>query len=274
MAIFTFANNISTTLAGAVAPSDTSLTLSSSAGLPASIPAGMSLVITLNDQATRDNFEVIYAGAVSGATLSNLSRGQEGTSALAWLTGDFAFSGPTAGQQQSFGQLAKDNDWTGSNSFEQSVDVTGEVTATQGFLVPHNTSSLGYQLSSTFGPFSAFFCSPTNQVMIGNTSFPFFIRGANGGNVFGIGQTQITVIRTYNTPFVNNTPAPIMVSAATSSTGTGSIGIFINGVEFTNSSATSSGQALCVWAIVMPGSTYQYVTTGSVSPTATFTEIR
>ena len=117
MTIFMFANNVDTTLAGPISSAATSLTLASAAFLPASIPAGQVLVITLNDQATRQNFEVIYATAISGATLSGLLRAQEGTAALSWSTGDFAYSAPTAGQQQNFGQLPGANTWTGSNTF-------------------------------------------------------------------------------------------------------------------------------------------------------------
>lgn len=103
MATFIFANNIDTTLAGGISSASTSLTLSSTQNLPSSVPAGSYLVLTLNDQATRTNYEIVYVTAISGATLTVL-RGQEGTAAKAWLTGDFAFSGPTAGQMASFMQ--------------------------------------------------------------------------------------------------------------------------------------------------------------------------
>ena len=59
MTIFVFANNVDTTLAGAISSSSTSLTLASANGLPSSIPAGAYLVITLNDAATEQNFEII-----------------------------------------------------------------------------------------------------------------------------------------------------------------------------------------------------------------------
>jgi hypothetical protein len=103
MATFIFANNIDTTLAGGISSASTSLTLSSTQNLPSSIPAGTYLVLTLNDQATRTIYEIVYVTAISGATLTVL-RGQEGTAAKAWLTGDYAFSGPTAGQMASFMQ--------------------------------------------------------------------------------------------------------------------------------------------------------------------------
>jgi hypothetical protein len=130
MTIFVFANNVNTTLAGAISNSATSLTLSSTANLPSSIPSGSVLVITLNDVATRQNFEIVYATAITGATLTVL-RAQEGTAALAWLTGDFAYSPPTAGQQASFGQLAQANTWTGSNTFNDPVIVPAAVTANE-----------------------------------------------------------------------------------------------------------------------------------------------
>lgn len=122
MTTFVFANNVNTTLAGAVSNSATSITLSSTANLPSSIPSGSVLAITLNDVATRQNFEIVYATAITGATLTVL-RAQEGTAALAWLTGDFSYSPPTAGQQGSFGQLAANNTWTGNDAFNNPVTI-------------------------------------------------------------------------------------------------------------------------------------------------------
>ncbi|MEZ7525207.1 gp53-like domain-containing protein [Burkholderia vietnamiensis] len=126
--LFTFANNISTTLAGAISTGATSLTLSSAANLPSSIPAGKVLAIALNDVATRQQFEVIYATAISGATLSGLLRGQEGTAAQAWSTGDYAYAPPTKGQMEALGQLADSNTWSGTNAFTNPVPV-GAATA-------------------------------------------------------------------------------------------------------------------------------------------------
>ncbi|QGZ66261.1 hypothetical protein [Paraburkholderia acidisoli] len=120
MTAFIFANNVNTTLAGAVSNTATSITLASSANLPSSIPSGSVLVVTLNDVATRNNYEVVYATAISGATLT-VQRAQESTAALSWLVGDFAFSGPTAGQQESFGQEGAANTWTGANTFTETV---------------------------------------------------------------------------------------------------------------------------------------------------------
>lgn len=259
--LFTFANNISTTLAGSISSAATSLTLSSAANLPSSIPAGKVLVITLNDVATRQQFEVIYATSISGATLSGLLRGQENTSAQAWSTGDYAWSGPTAGQQQAFGQLGTNNSWAGNNTFGNLVTANG------GVLVPNNVS---YEVSTTTGPAPALECNPSNQIQVGNASLPLFLLGAAGSNVFGVGQQRTTPALNYNQPYRNTTPAWILVACATSSTGVGSIGIYVDGFEFTNSSASTAGVALPVWSLVPPGSTYQFSTTGSVSGTASF----
>ena len=148
MNTFIFANNVSTTLASSISSSATSFTLASSANLPSSIPAGQYLVITFNDVATKKNYEVVYVGAVSGATCSSVLRGQEGTAALAWLTGDFAYSAPTAGQQESFGQTAANNAWTGTNTF--SNPVTAPLGTTSGELInlgqfPSSLGANGYK---------------------------------------------------------------------------------------------------------------------------------
>lgn len=140
MTNFIFANNINTTLAGAVSTSATTITLASTVNLPASIPSGYVLVITLNDAATRNNYEVVYATSITGATLT-VERAQEGTSALAWLVGDFAYSGPTAGQQQSFGQEGANNSWTGNNSFSSPVSIANAV-------VPADALALGQFMAS------------------------------------------------------------------------------------------------------------------------------
>lgn len=119
MTQFIFANNVNTTLAGAISSSATTLTLASSANLPASIPGGEYFALTLNDAATRNVYEIVYATAVSGATLTVI-RAQEGTAAHAWATGDFAFSGPTAGQMASFN--------TGGSGVTSFNTRTGDVT--------------------------------------------------------------------------------------------------------------------------------------------------
>ncbi|MHB1659858.1 MAG: hypothetical protein ACYCRF_11235 [Acidithiobacillus sp.] len=92
---FIVSNNVNTTLAQPATAADTTLTLTSSTGLPA-LASGEVMPLTLNDAATKSVFETVYVTAISGAVLT-VERNQEGTAAQSWLTGDYAFSGPTSG---------------------------------------------------------------------------------------------------------------------------------------------------------------------------------
>ena len=94
MTAFVFANYVDTTLAAAASSTATSLSLSSSANLPALGP-GEIMPLTLNDAATGLVYEIVYVTAISGTTLTVL-RGQEGTAAQNWSSGDYAFVSPTA----------------------------------------------------------------------------------------------------------------------------------------------------------------------------------
>lgn len=191
--LFTFANNVSTTLAGAISSTATSLTLSSAAHLPTSIPAGKALVITLNDQATRQQFEVIYATSITGATLSGLQRGQEGTTAQAWSAGDYAYCAPTMGQMQAFGQLGDTNTWTGPNTWNAPGTFVDPLAVGNASL-PGHALALG-QLASLIGP-------------NGYLTIPTYYSGALINLFLEWGATPIvpgsgTATVTFAAPFVN-----------------------------------------------------------------------
>jgi len=94
MSNFVFVNNYKTTVASAFSNVATSLTLASSTGLP-TLSAGQVLPITLNDAATGLVYEICYATAITGATLT-VTRAQEGTAAQNWSVGDRAYCAPTA----------------------------------------------------------------------------------------------------------------------------------------------------------------------------------
>ncbi len=100
MPTFAFANNVKTTLAGAIGSTATTITLASSENFP-TIPGGYVWAVTLNDQATQTLFEIVYVTAISGTNLTVL-RGQEGTAARGWNVGDFVFAADTAGVLNSF----------------------------------------------------------------------------------------------------------------------------------------------------------------------------
>lgn len=206
MTVFTFANNVNTTLAGNFSSSATSFTLASTAHLPASIPAGEYLVITLNDSATRGNFEVIYVGTISGATCSNLLRAQEGTAALSWLTGDYAYSGPTDGQMGAFPQLGAANTWTGANTFNDPVTVGAALTSGEAVnlgqfpsslsangykKIPDPSSPSGYYIEQ-WGSFSAITISQTLTLPI---AFPNSFIQVNatdvGSNCYSYGSVPV-----------------------------------------------------------------------------------
>lgn len=104
MTTYVFVNNVNTTLADSLTTGDTSITLSSSAGLP-TLTTGQIWVLTLNDAATGLVFEVVYVTEITGAVCTAL-RGQEGTSAQTWDVGDKAFGGISEGILSSFGQQA------------------------------------------------------------------------------------------------------------------------------------------------------------------------
>ena len=138
MSNFVFANNVSTTLATAVASTATSLVLASVTNLPASIPSGDYFVVTLTVPGTAV-WEVCYATAISSATLTVL-RGQEGTTAQAWAAGAPVYNTVTAGQMQSLG-AAMDNPMT---------TVGDIITATTGGApVRLGSGAAGYLLTAT-----------------------------------------------------------------------------------------------------------------------------
>lgn len=127
MPTFVFSNNVSTTLADPVASDATTITLSSAANLP-TIPPGDYWPLTLNDVATGTYYEILYVTAISGATLTVL-RGQEATTALTWDTGDYAFSGVTAGSLGNFfqggGEFVELSPGAAQDGF---INVTGAIT--------------------------------------------------------------------------------------------------------------------------------------------------
>ena len=95
MSQFLLINNVNTTLAAPISSSATTISLSSALNLPI-LAQGQMVPITLNDAATQTKFEIVYATGFSSTTATVL-RGQEGTSAQSWATGDYAFSDMTLG---------------------------------------------------------------------------------------------------------------------------------------------------------------------------------
>lgn len=93
-----FANNASTTLAGAITSTATTANLSSGTGsLFPSPSSGQYFVLTFTDAGTGLINEIVWVTDVSGDVIT-MTRAQEGTTAKAWNAGDFAANLWTAGQ--------------------------------------------------------------------------------------------------------------------------------------------------------------------------------
>ncbi len=103
-----FSNNAQTTLAGPIASNATTLNVAAGTGseFPTPISGQQYFVITLNDQATELQREIVWVTARSGDTLTIL-RAQEGTAARAWLAGDVVANWWTAGQAAAMIQVSQ-----------------------------------------------------------------------------------------------------------------------------------------------------------------------
>ncbi|NML99652.1 hypothetical protein HHL24_17130 [Paraburkholderia sp. RP-4-7] len=95
MTTYVIANNVNTQLASAISSASTTIALSSAANLP-TLSAGQIMPLTLNDASTGLNYEIVYVTAISGSSLT-VTRAQEGTSALNWNVGDYAYCAFTVG---------------------------------------------------------------------------------------------------------------------------------------------------------------------------------
>src|SRR5208283_412544 len=103
-----FANNATTTLAGAVSSGATSMNVAAGTGhLFPNPAAGQYFVVRMIDQATGLLDEIVYVTARSTDTFTSVVRGQEGTTPLAWLAGDSVNNFGTAGSAAAMVQVAQ-----------------------------------------------------------------------------------------------------------------------------------------------------------------------
>jgi hypothetical protein len=99
-----WANNATTTIAGPITGVATSVTLQTGAGALFPAPgAGQYFNATLVDAATGLVREIVHVTTVAGDTCT-IVRGQEGTTAVAWLAGDIFANLVTAGTMAAFAQ--------------------------------------------------------------------------------------------------------------------------------------------------------------------------
>lgn len=123
MATLLFANNIQTTLATSITSSQTSVTLTSTAGLP-SPSAGQYFVMTFTSGTTN---EIVWVTNVTGSTITCI-RAKEGTSGTSFASGSYASCFPTAGTQQDFVQI--DQLQNGAYTFTNGAGTANALTAT------------------------------------------------------------------------------------------------------------------------------------------------
>ena len=96
MATILFLNNYQTTLGAALSSTATTMTVSSTTGLPSSLASGQFIPMTLTPASNPGSaYEIVYVTGISGSSLT-VTRGEEGTSALNWNTGDILYSTNTA----------------------------------------------------------------------------------------------------------------------------------------------------------------------------------
>lgn len=107
MSILLFANNASTTLASPITNTATSCSLAAGTGsLFPVVTAGTYFELTFQDAATGLVNEIAYVTARTG-DVCTITRGQEGTTAVAWLAGDLAQNFWTAGSARAMIQVAQ-----------------------------------------------------------------------------------------------------------------------------------------------------------------------
>lgn len=92
---FLLTNYFTTTLSAAATNTATTLSITSTTNFPTAIPSGMYVPLSLLDAATKSVLEIVWATSITGSNITVL-RGQEGTTAQAWLASDLIFCDPTA----------------------------------------------------------------------------------------------------------------------------------------------------------------------------------
>jgi hypothetical protein len=190
---FIFANNASTSLAAPISSVATSLTVQSGTGAEFPSPgANQQFSATLNDAATGLLYEIVYCTARTGDSFTTIARGQEGTTALSWLTGDLIANVPTAGQMQAFVQSVTANP-------SRIVSANGAFTMTVADAFGH----IGLQRTSGVAPSSTTLPSNatagqtyTIEDLVGNfQANPCTVNAAGGQSIAGLPSFVMNVNR-------------------------------------------------------------------------------
>lgn len=248
MTQYVFANNVNTTLAAAATSTDTTLTLGSSTNLP-SLTTGQVMPLWLNDAATRSVYELVYVTGISGATLT-VERGQEGTTAVSWAVGDYAYCGPTGG---TVANVYGDS----SNAFEVADSTSGTQEA-----VPRSQADSTYLTQTN--------AAADYAAINGSTSENFSVKAASATGqavqwdqvLVGATRTNETANRAYATNYTNSGTRPMLISVSTTTSSTSSTIAYVVGSQsFTLQGPTISNAPYGIQFWVLPGETYKVTET-------------
>lgn len=164
MATVLFLNNYQTTLGAALSSTATTMTVSSTTGLPSSLASGQFIPMTLTPASNPGSaYEIVYVTGISGSSLT-VTRGEEGTSALNWNTGDILYSTNTA-------QTTGTSMGSPSTDFQtNTLTASGLITANDGIDVAGGTITVPNATATNEPP-------TLSQLFIGNRKAVFTSNG-------------------------------------------------------------------------------------------------
>ncbi len=192
MAIFLFVNNAAATLAGPISNVATSLTLASGTGALFPNPgAGQQFAMTLNDELTGVETEIVYCTARAG-DVCTIVRAQEGTVAQNWIAGDLVSQFFTAGQAAAMLQAS-------------SLYPTRIITASGAFTMSTDDAFGGIGLNRTVAPAVSSTTLPAApgvgqtyaiEDLAGNFAvYPVTVSASAGKTIAGLGSVVLNVNR-------------------------------------------------------------------------------
>ena len=216
MTTFIFANNAKSTLASGISSTATTVVLATGSGsLFPSPTSGQQFTLTFTDSATGLVNEICYCTARSSDTLT-IVRGQEGTTARAWLAGDIASNKITAGTATSFAQGGSGGTATNIANGAANQVVYQTAANTTGFITAPTTASTYLQWTGTsFAWSNSTSSGPTltsNNAWTGNNTFTNIAPSSAGGASLGSSSSYWNT--TFSTIFQCVTPGSIPTTGA------------------------------------------------------------
>ncbi len=230
-----FANNAVTTLASGITNVATSMTVTSAVAFP-TLTGAQYFYCTLIDAATGLVIEIVKVTAVV-ASVFTIVRGQDGTTASAYITGDKVELRLVRAELNDFPKLDEDNTFTGVLTANSYIPSSSTI-PTNGMYLPA-TNSVGLATNST----ERMRIFSSGGVSIGNTTDP----GATNLSVTG---TIVPAVGAVATPSIRHTTNaatgmwfPSVNQVAFSANGSQNLSITPSGVNVNGSVGLSIGVA-------------------------------